>query len=73
LIRPRSSNRFEHYLQQEGSTAGRAEFTDLLEAHLADRGFWSDMQPLLRAGVVYDPLEAGGYVKKRLLSLLPAR
>lgn len=64
---------FEHYLQQEGSTAGRAEFTGLLEAHLADRGFCSDMQPLLRAGVVYDPREAGEYVKKRLLSLLPAR
>jgi predicted nucleotidyltransferase component of viral defense system len=64
---------FEHYLQQEGSTAGRAEFTELLEAHLADRGFRSDMQPLLRAGVVYDPREAGEYVKKRLLSLLPAR
>jgi predicted nucleotidyltransferase component of viral defense system len=64
---------FEHYLQQEGSTADRAEFTELLEAHLADRGFCSDMQPLLRAGVVYDPREAGEYVKKRLLSLLPAR
>jgi predicted nucleotidyltransferase component of viral defense system len=64
---------FEHYLQQEGSTASRAEFTELLEAHLADRGFCSDMQPLLRAGVVYDPREAGNYVKKRLLRLLPGR
>ena len=60
-------------LQQERSTAGRAEFTELLEAHLADRGFCSDMEPLLRTGVGYDPREAGNYVKKRLLSLLPER
>lgn len=64
---------FVHYLKQEGSAARRAQFTELLDAHLADRGFCSDMQPLLRAGVVYDPQEAGSYVKKRLLSLLPAR
>jgi predicted nucleotidyltransferase component of viral defense system len=64
---------FQYYLRQEGSTAGRAEFTKLLEAHLADRGFCSDMHPLLRAGVVYDPQEAGDYVKERLLSLLPDR
>ena len=62
---------FQYYLRQEGSTAGRAEFTKLLEAHLADRGFCSDMQPLLRAGVVYDPKKAGDYVKERLLNLLP--
>jgi hypothetical protein len=64
---------FQHYLQQEGSSAGRTEFTKLLEARLADRGFCSDMLPLLRAGVGYDPKEAGDYVKQRLLSLLPAR
>lgn len=64
---------FQHYLRQEGSRASRAEFTQLLEGHLADRGFCSDMQPLLRAGVVYDPREAEDCVKNRLLSLLPAR
>jgi len=64
---------FQHYLRQEGNTAGRAEFMERLEAHLADGGFCSDMEPLLRAGLVYDPREAGDYVKRRLLSLLPAR
>jgi predicted nucleotidyltransferase component of viral defense system len=64
---------FQHYLRQEGSSAGRAEFTKLLEARIAERGFCSDMLPLLRAGVVYDPQEAGDYVKNRLLSLLPER
>jgi hypothetical protein len=39
----------------------------------SDRGFCSDMQPLLRTGVVYDPREAGDCVKNRLLDLLPAR
>lgn len=64
---------FAHYLEQEGSTARRAQFTEPLEAHLADRGFCSDMQPLLRTGIVCDPQEAGDYVKKRLLNLLPTR
>jgi hypothetical protein len=64
---------FQHYLHQEGSDAGRAEFVGILESHLADRGFCSDMQSLLRAGVVYDPRSAGDHVKERLLSLLPDR
>lgn len=64
---------FQHYLRQEGSDAGRAEFLEILESHLADRGFCSDMDPLLRVGVVYDPLKAGDYVKQTLLSLLPER
>ena len=64
---------FQHYLRQEGSSASRAEFTKLLEARIADRGFCSDMLPLLRSGVVCDPHEAGDFVKKRLLSLLPER
>ncbi len=62
---------FQHYLQHEGNTTGRTEFTERLEAHLADGGFCSDMEPLLRAGQVYDPKQAGDYVKRRLLKLLP--
>jgi len=64
---------FQHYLKLEGSVAGRAEFTALLDAHLADRGFGSDMDPLLRAGITYDSQEAGTYVKTKLLTLLPGR
>jgi predicted nucleotidyltransferase component of viral defense system len=64
---------FQHYLKIEGSVARRSEFLVLLDAHLADRGFCSDMNPLLRVGITYDPQKAGTYVKTKLLSLLPAR
>ena len=42
---------FQHYFQQEGAVAGRAEFVGILDAQLADRGFCSDMTSLLRIGV----------------------
>jgi hypothetical protein len=32
----------------------------------------SDMQPLLRSDITYDPRAAGKYVKTHLLNLLPA-
>ena len=62
---------FEHYLKQEGTKAGRPEFIGILDGHLKDRGFCSDMQPLLRTGITYDPQTAGSYVKAHLLNLLP--
>lgn len=62
---------FQHYLRQEGATAGRAEFLEILDAHLADRGFCTDMNSLLRTGLSYDPREAGEVVKAKLLGLLP--
>jgi predicted nucleotidyltransferase component of viral defense system len=62
---------FRHYLRQESSAAGRAEFIGILESHLADHGFCSDMDQLLRVGIIYDPREAGDYVKAKLLTLLP--
>ena len=64
---------FQHYLKLEGSLARRAEFVSLLDAHLADRGFCSDMNQLLRTGITYDPQQAGDQIKAELLSLLPAR
>jgi predicted nucleotidyltransferase component of viral defense system len=63
---------FEHYLKQEGTKAGRADFIGILDDHLKDRGFCSDMQPLLRVDITYDPQAAGKYVKTHLLNLLPA-
>ena len=66
------SNKVPHYLHQESSAAGRAEFVAILEMHLADREFCSDMDQLLRVGMKYDPHEAGEYIKANLLSLLPA-
>jgi predicted nucleotidyltransferase component of viral defense system len=62
---------FLYYLNQEGGRARRADFTGILDAHLADRGFCSDMNQLLRQGERYDPHEAGALVKSELLSLLP--
>jgi hypothetical protein len=62
---------FQYYMKQEGTQAARAEFVGILNAHLRDRGFCSDMEPLLRAGISYDPQSAGTYVKTNLLSLLP--
>jgi len=62
---------FQYYMKQEGTNAGRKEFVGILEAHLGDRGFCTDMEPLLRNGIVYDPQSAGRYIKANLLSLLP--
>ncbi len=62
---------FQHYMKQEGTKAGRAAFVGILEAHLKDRGFCSDMEPLLRNGIIYDPQSAGSHIKANLLNLLP--
>jgi predicted nucleotidyltransferase component of viral defense system len=62
---------FQYYMRQEGTKAGRAEFTGILESHLKDPGFCSDVEPLLRNGITYDPQAAGSYVKSNLLNLLP--
>jgi len=62
---------FQHYMKQEDTTAGRVEFIEILEAHLLDRGFCSDMGPLLRSGITYNPQAAAKYVKANLLKLLP--
>jgi len=62
---------FLHYLRQEATTVGRLEFVAILDAHLADAGFLSDMNHLLRKGIVYDPVPAGTYIKTHLLNWLP--
>jgi predicted nucleotidyltransferase component of viral defense system len=62
---------FQHYMKQEGTTAGREEFIEILEAHLLDGGFCADMGPLLRTGIIYAPQAAGKHVKTNLLKLLP--
>ncbi|MEO7299175.1 MAG: nucleotidyl transferase AbiEii/AbiGii toxin family protein [Verrucomicrobiota bacterium] len=62
---------FQHYMKQERTKAGRGEFIGILEAHLKDPGFCSDMEPLLRNGIIYDPQTAGSYIKTHLLNLLP--
>jgi predicted nucleotidyltransferase component of viral defense system len=62
---------FQHYMEQEGTKAGRREFIGILESHLGDPGFCTDVEPLLRNGITYDPQAAGRYVKSNLLDLLP--
>jgi predicted nucleotidyltransferase component of viral defense system len=62
---------FVYYLKEEGTQAGRDEFVSILETHLADRGFRSDTDLLLRSGVEYDPDQAGKIIKTKLLQLLP--
>ena len=58
-------------MRQEGTTAGRAKFLERFDVRLKDREFCSDMEPLLRGGITYDPQSAGSYVKTNLLSLSP--
>jgi predicted nucleotidyltransferase component of viral defense system len=62
---------FQHYMDMEGSKVPRQGFLDQLDAHLSDRGFCSDMEPLLRADLVYDPQAAGVLVRNELLMRLP--
>ena len=64
---------FLYYLQQEGTVATRDEFIWLLQSHLNDRGFLTDMNALLRTGIAYDPVAAGDYVIGSLLKLLPEK
>lgn len=64
---------FLYYLQQEGTVATRDEFIGLLQSHLNDRGFLTDMNALLRTGIAYDPVVAGDFVIRNLLKLLPEK
>jgi predicted nucleotidyltransferase component of viral defense system len=62
---------FQHYMEQEKSEAGRDDFIEAMNIKLADKGFMSDMNPLLRTGLTYNPKVAGEYVIKNLLMLIP--
>jgi len=73
VIPARIVESFQHYLKLERSVANRSEFMALLDGHLADRGFCSDLSQLLRTGIAYDPQQAGEFVKAKLLGLLPKR
>ena len=62
---------FQHYMEQEKSEAGRDDLVEALNIKLTDKGFLSDMIPLLRTGLTYDPKVAGEYVIQNLLMLIP--
>lgn len=63
---------FQHYMDLEGATVPRTEFVEHLRSCVADRqGFCTDMAPLLRQGLNYDPVLAGRAIEQDLLSRLP--
>ncbi|HUI61803.1 MAG TPA: nucleotidyl transferase AbiEii/AbiGii toxin family protein [Steroidobacteraceae bacterium] len=63
---------FQHYMRSEDTRVPRTEFIAHLRTCLADKaGFCTDMIPLLRRGVKYDPAEAGLYLEAHVLSRLP--
>ena len=63
---------FQHYMREEGTKVPRAEFVAHLRSCTEDRaGFCTDMTPLLRKGLDYDPRKAGSYVEDQVLSRLP--
>jgi len=47
------------------------DFIDILESHLADPGFRSDTDNLLRQCIDYDSRLAGSDIRTTLLNLLP--
>jgi predicted nucleotidyltransferase component of viral defense system len=63
---------FQHYMREEGTKVPRAEFVAHLRSCTEDRaGFCTDMTPLLRKDLDYDPRKAGSYVENQVLSRLP--
>ncbi len=62
---------FEHYMHLEKTSVRRGDFLEQLDLKLGDRGFCSDMEPLLRTGLTYDPQAAGRLVRDALLMRLP--
>jgi len=65
---------FTHYMSKEGSRVNRTEFVEHLDECLADAaGYCTDMRPLLRKDLHYDPHLAAGLVKEALLFRLPSK
>jgi len=63
---------FQHYMSEEDTKVPRAEFVAHLRSCTEDRaGFCTDMIPLLRKKMDYDPRKAGLYVESQVLSRLP--
>jgi predicted nucleotidyltransferase component of viral defense system len=63
---------FQHYMREEDTKVPRAEFVAHLRSCMEDRtGFCTDMTPLLRKNLAYDPRKAGSYVESKVLSRLP--
>ena len=61
---------FAAYMQHGGLTVSRREYSLNLEKKLADGRFQTDLPPLLRTGVHYNPAEAHALVDRELLARL---
>lgn len=62
---------FDEYMAFGGTPVTRAQFEANMAAKIADAPFLTDVPPLLRTGVEYDPTEAWSRVHSALVSRLP--
>lgn len=62
---------FEEYMTFIGTPVTRAEFEANMSAKLGERPFLTDVPPLLRTGVAYNPADAWARVHAALVSQLP--
>lgn len=65
------ANSFLYYMRLERTPVRRRTLLKELDLRLADAGFCSDMEVLLRTGLTYDPQEAGRQVRETLVMRLP--
>jgi predicted nucleotidyltransferase component of viral defense system len=61
---------FQAYMRAEGRSVTRAEFSANLAAKVTHAGFLSDVPPLLRPGMMYDPHEAHQLLEEELFTKL---
>ena len=64
---------FIGYMDFEGRPPSRAQFEQNLRDKEADDAFLSDIRPLLRPGIDYDPARAIGVVRETLVRRLPGK
>jgi hypothetical protein len=58
------------YMEQSERKISRKDLLANLEEKLSDRRFLSDVPPLLKTGLEYDPQKAFALVSDKLLSLI---
>lgn len=58
-------------MEHEGRRVTRAQFEGNFVRKLRDRGFLTDIRPLLRPDFVWDPDKAGPAVLDQLIARLP--
>jgi predicted nucleotidyltransferase component of viral defense system len=72
LIEPEQVVRcFLEYVQRAGNSISRGQFESNLTKKEADQTFLTDIKPLLRPGLDYDPVSAIKIVRHRLIETLP--